>query len=358
MTEMKESRRRSLITLLLVVIAVILTGWALKATKTVTMPLAFAFFSAALVYPVQRWLRHRLPRRVRWLSYGAPMLLIVALYAAAAAGVWLAVEQAANSLSASGETLDQIWKQAQSWIQSQGIPLPENASQDVTSRVSQLAAYALSAFGNLLGFLTLVFFLVFLMLLEAHQWQDKVGTAFCNARRVSAVKVVDAVAVKLRAYLWVRTLVSLIAAVVNGLWLLAMGLDYAYLWAALFFVMNYIPNVGSIVAGVPPALYALFQLGSTRATVLILGLLVLEQITGNFVDPKLQGRQLSLSPLVVLLALIFWGWVWGVAGALLAVPLTIALVIVCMHVPELRPLAILLSEEGDEEKLREESEAE
>jgi AI-2 transport protein TqsA len=165
------------------------------------------------------------------------------------------------------------------------------------------------------------------------------------------------IAGKVRRFLLIRTVLGLISAVIAFVWLTVLGVDFAFVWALLTVLLNYVPNVGSIVAALLPALFALMQHGWLWALAVIAGLAVTEQVIGNYIDPKLQGRNLNVSPLVVLLSVIFWGWVWGVAGAVLAVPLTVTIVVVCAHVPALRPVTLLLSRSADERTLEEQTTA-
>ena len=102
-------------------------------------------------------------------------------------------------------------------------------------------------------------------------------------------------------------------------------------WALLTFALNYIPNLGSIVAVMPPSLMALVQHGPIRGLITLGGLAVIEQVIGNYVDPRMQGRRLQVSPVVVLVALVFWTWMWGVPVALLAVPMTVTLLAAAAH---------------------------
>jgi AI-2 transport protein TqsA len=139
---------------------------------------------------------------------------------------------------------------------------------------------------------------------------------------------------------------------VEGLWIWVLGIDFAFVWGLLFFVLNFVPNIGSIVAAVPPILMAFVQFGPGHALMLAVGLLGIEQFIGNFIDPKIQGRALQVSPAVVLVSIIFWTWAWGVPGAFLAMPITIALMMVFSQVESLQPLAILLSRPGNDEVLK------
>jgi AI-2 transport protein TqsA len=205
--------------------------------------------------------------------------------------------------------------------------------------------------GAAVGGLILILFFVLLMLLEARRWREKIRAALKGSRAAATLDTAATVSEQVRKYLLAQTMVGAITAVLEGLWLWTIGVELAIVWGILFFFLNYIPTLGSILAGLPPALLAVLTLGPAHAMVAIAGIFVIEQIMGNFVDPRLVGRKLSISPLVLLVAVVFWGWVWGVPGALLAVPLTATIVVAFAHVPALRPIALLLSRSASEEEL-------
>ncbi len=193
------------------------------------------------------------------------------------------------------------------------------------------------------------------MLAETPVWRRKSRTAFRGGRARDVIDTVEVVATKVRRYLLALTAVSLISGVLAWLWLLVLGIDFAFVWGLVTFLLNYIPNVGSIVAVLLATLFVLVQEGWLWALIAFLGRLVTEQIIGNYLQPIIEGRILNISPLVVLVAVIFWGWVWGAAGALLAVPLTATIIIVCAHIEPLKPVALLLSHGGDEDAVAEQT---
>lgn len=207
-------------------------------------------------------------------------------------------------------------------------------------------SWVTSGFGYLwllMAMLLLVFFLVLLMLIEAGEWR-KTMTAGLDETRVQTIMATTAKASEqVRRFLVVKTLVSALTGASSGLWLWLLGVDFALLWGIVIFLLNYIPYIGSTIAVVPATVIALLQFGPGWALVTIAGLIVIQQLLGNVVDPRLTGRSLAISPLVVLVSIVFWGWVWGLAGMLIGVLLTATIVIVFDHIPALRPLAILLS---------------
>ena len=131
------------------------------------------------------------------------------------------------------------------------------------------------------------------------------------------------------------------------LWLWLFGLDLLMTWGLLAFLFNFIPAFGSAMTAILPIAYAAFTRDFGTAGLIAARLLVFEQVMGNYVNPKVQGRQVAISPLVILIALLGWGWMWGIAGAVLAVPITIAIMILCAHVDGLRSVALILSDKSD-----------
>ncbi|MFZ4122530.1 MAG: AI-2E family transporter [Caulobacterales bacterium] len=168
--------------------------------------------------------------------------------------------------------------------------------------------------------------------------------------RAQAAKVFTSIRTSMERYLWVQTIASLIITGLTYITLEMIGLDNALLWAFIIFFLNYIPTIGSLVAVALPTVFALVQfdqLGSVAAVAAGVG--VWQFVIGNFIQPRMTGESLNLSTLVVLLALAIWGTIWGIAGAFLAAPLTVMLMIVLAQFPSVRWIAVLLSADGKPE---------
>jgi predicted PurR-regulated permease PerM len=148
-----------------------------------------------------------------------------------------------------------------------------------------------------------------------------------------------------KKYVAVKTLVSLLTGLSVGIMLLVIGVDFPLLWATLAFFLNYVPTIGSLIAAIPTVLLALVQLGTTAAVATAAGYLVINTLLGNVIEPRVMGRSVGLSPLVVFLSLVFWGWVLGPVGMLLSVPLTMVVKIALEGNPQTRALALLLGTE-------------
>lgn len=396
-------------TWLLVAITVILTGWALKAAGAFLVPVVFSFFLALLVAPVDRWVRAKVPRGFGWLGHAAAMGAILAAVLIFVSLIWFAAQQlvtrfpmpteAGNLLPQFGSEVHGGQGAAQGATQgaaeaggsaspgggsaspgggsaSQGGASPGGESGPAAlfaqaremlsgaggSFAARLAGWAsgiatsiLNAAGAVVGAVTLVLFLTFIMLIEGSEWQQKIVSALGPSAREKTLDSVGTIADRLRRYLLARTLLGLVTAALYALWLWIFGVDLLIVWALLAFLMNYIPTLGSLIAGILPVFYAFMQKDPGTAMLVGGGILVIEQVMGNYVDPRVQGNQVSLSSLVVLVTLLVWGWIWGIAGAVLAVPITICVMIICAHVRPLRPFALMLSNATDMDGLNRQS---
>lgn len=215
---------------------------------------------------------------------------------------------------------------------------------------TSLARRIAGAVGTFVGATIIVVFLVLLALSEGPTWRRKLGGLW-PAGDASWQHALDTVSRKLRSFLLVRAAMGLLSAVLYVGWLWLFGLDLLLVWGVITFLLGFVPNLGSVISGVLPALYALVTRDLQTAALVSVGLFAIEQIVGNFLDPRLQGRQIAVSPVVVLVAILLWGWIWGVAGALLAVPVTVAVLVTFAHVPAMRPVALLLSNQATTDDL-------
>ena len=343
--DLDASAARKAMVGLLTVIATILTAWALKWSAVVTMPLAFAFFVAILVHPIERSLAARLPGKLEWLGVACAMLAVVGTLAFAIALISFALAPVLERAPQYADELQRQWESLRAWASGHGLPLPRSPSLEdaLGSNGIQSLVSGLTSAWEVLAFVLLVFFFTLLMLIEASAWRRKTAVALREGQGAAVLQTVPVLARKVRRFLLIRTVLGVVSGVVATAWLWLMGVDFAPFWGVLFFLLNYLPNVGSIIAGIPPTLLAFVQFGFGWALLVSAGLVAMEQVIGNFLDPRLQGRTLNISSLVVLLSVILWGWIWGIPGALIAVPLTVTVVVVCANVAMLRPIAVLLS---------------
>ncbi len=343
-----DRQSRGVLVWLLAPITLILSAAALKLSVAVTLPLAFAYFLTVLVQPLQVWLRHRLPRRLRWLAVPLTMLTVVATLVLAISALSMTLEPVISRGPDYAQRFEDWLHGALGWARAHGIQLPQDGELGGSSlgAVAQKLPTGLNVVGGTLGFALLVFFFTLLMLIEAGIWQRKAEAAL--GRSAEMREAGATIGHKVRWYLLIRSFSGALSGGLIALWLWLIGVDFALLWGVMFFLFNYAPTVGSIVAGVLATVVALLQLGPVWAAVAAFGMIAIDQAIGNFLDPHLQGRTLDISPLVVLVSVIFWGWIWGIPGMLLAVPMTAAMITICEQVPALQPIAILMSGGGDE----------
>ena len=201
-----------------------------------------------------------------------------------------------------------------------------------------------SSFFSFLGNLMWVLLFMIFILAEREAFTRRLVKALGEERAAPVLETLDHVNKAVQEYLGLKTAISLLTGLLVTMVLWMFGIDFALLWGTLVFIMNFIPTIGSIVATIPPIAVTLFQSGSIGKTLLVALLLIAIQVTvGNIIEPKVMGRGLNLSPLVVLLSLIFWGWIWGIPGMLLSVPLTAAIRIAMEQINSTRTVAALIS---------------
>jgi predicted PurR-regulated permease PerM len=193
-----------------------------------------------------------------------------------------------------------------------------------------------------------IIYVVFIFAEQAF-FQDKLKSICKDAGQYEQLKkLLGSISNTMTHYVGLKTLISLLTAVASYFILMFLGIKSPAFWAFLIFALNFIPNIGSLIATVFPALFAVLQFGTLLPAILVLLLVGLVQVlVGNFLEPKFMGNQLNISPLVTILALSFWGVLWGITGMLLSVPITVMMVIIFSQFNATRPLAIILSRDGD-----------
>jgi predicted PurR-regulated permease PerM len=210
--------------------------------------------------------------------------------------------------------------------------------------VARVVGGGTTFFFGFMGDLVLIsFFMVFIML-EMQRFGHRLQLAYGDQRARGILEVMASINLSVQRYLWLKVAVSFIIGVLATLIMAPFGLDFYALLGVLTFLLNFIPYLGAIIATVIPVLLAIMQFESPLTAVWLgVALLTMHQVIGNYVEPLIQGRSLNLSPLVIMLSLAFWGWLWGLLGMVLAVPFTVGIRIALEHVPSMRHYAILMS---------------
>ncbi len=245
--------------------------------------------------------------------------------------------------------VERLLQQAVTFLGLGELPTVDQLRKQVNlgSIAGQLASGAASFLGNVGIILVYVVFL----LVEQSGFSAKVDAVVGDdeARRARVKHIIDRINADIRMYLWVKTLLSIGTGGISYLVMIAVGVEYAEFWAVLIFLLNYIPTFGSILGIVFPLLQTLVQFDEplTPFIIVAVSLGATQLITGNVVEPKMMGKSLSLSPLVILVSLAVWGSIWGVIGMFLSVPITVIAMIVFAQFRVTRPIAIILSSDGD-----------
>ena len=206
-------------------------------------------------------------------------------------------------------------------------------------------------FYSILNFLTRfitqlisVFLFLLFILLGRGEMINKLKTGFSASTSEKFIKIYENITNQVQKYLGIKTLISFMTSLVVMGVLLLFGVDFILVWGILTFLFNFIPNIGSIVASLLPLLFAMIQF-ENPILVLWLGicLVVVQFFFGNILEPKIMGERINLSTLVILFALLFWGYIWGIPGLFLAVPMTVIIKIIFENIDQLKPIAVLIS---------------
>ncbi len=228
--------------------------------------------------------------------------------------------------------------------QSMGIHFDANMIPNITN----IAANIGSSVAGLLASTGMIIVYMIFLFIEQSTFNQKFSALFPNKTKYKKVKyIIDSIDENMKKYLFMKTLLSGITGVLSYFWLHFIGVEFAGIWAFIVFITSYIPTIGAIVACGLPILYSLVTAPSLHQPILTaLGLIALQIIFGNILEPKLTGKTLNLSTLAILINLVFWGVIWGIAGMFFSVPLLVAIFIITAQFDSTRWIAILLSADG------------
>ncbi len=216
---------------------------------------------------------------------------------------------------------------------------------------SSITKYLFRGISSTVSFLFgsfLVLFLTFFILNDQQMLKRKLIRAFSRSKEKAGTEILEEINQQIQGFLLVKFGTSFALAIIFTIGLLIIGVNYAYIWGPLAGVLNLIPYVGPILGAIPPLIVAGVQFKAVAPVMWVLILfLVFQNLEGNIITPKLMGDKLNLSPLAVLVSVMFWTWLWGALGIILAVPITASVKVICDHVEALQPIGILLGGKGD-----------
>ena len=365
------------------VIATVAIGFFLNQGAKILAPFAMAIFVWLVMEGFSRVITKNFPKVHGWLTYVIAVTIVVASIIVFVGVIRGAVEEFVDKSADYERHINDIIKNVYTQLNLLAPPeaglaapvdgsapvaaaatqeiaaaQPPTVAQLLSSNATSLAQLSGNTVSGLVGDMVLVFIYVAFLILTAGSFSNKLDRIFVRSSdRERARLIGKEVRRAMEQYLWVQTVLSIIATSLTYVTLLAIGLDNALFWAFVIFVLNYIPTIGSIIATVLPSLFAIVQpLASWPGwmpddsllcgAIVFLGVSVWQFLIGNFIAPRMQANSLNLSALVVLLSLAVWGALWGPVGMFLSAPLTVMVMIVLAQIPGARWIAVLLSANG------------
>ncbi len=314
------------------------------AAQSIVTPLLLALTLSIAFQPVaERITRRGWPPVVNALLVTMGVLLMVAV---AGALLYLAADQLAGSQEAYAARIKSMQEDLGTWLTDHGMRSSGRTVRrfDVAQPIENMVQSTVMAAGSMVSTLFLVLLITAFIQIEASVYRRKL------IRALGGPKPVRSIADGLRdvqRYLAVKLVISLANGVFLGLWCWVWGVDSPLLWGVLAFALNFIPIIGSIIAAIPPILFGLLTGGWPMAAGVAAGYLLVNLVVDNIIEPRIMGQKLGLSPLVILVAMLIWGFVLGPVGALLSVPLTMTAKIMFEHDRDLRRVAMLMSNSSD-----------
>ena len=329
---------------ILIFAALVIIVAGIKAAEALVVPLLLSIFISIVAAGPMRFMQnHGLP------TWAALIIILLILLGALSLVAGLVI-RSVNSLATEWPTYEAVILEWVAYTLDLLRPYGIDISMDVVreqldpSTALAMAGNLARGLGSALSNGLFIMLTVGFILMEGAGFPEKLRAVLQYPDRdlPHFFRIVDTV----NHYMGIKTLISLITGLLAFTLTAALGIDFPVLWGLLAFLLNFVPTIGSIIAGIPPVLVAFIQLGPWPAVIAAGGYLTLNLVMGNLVEPRYMGRGLGLSVLVVFLSLIFWGWVLGPVGMLLSVPLTMAAKIALEANPGTRHIAVLLGPAG------------
>jgi predicted PurR-regulated permease PerM len=329
--------------ILMIIAAFVVVAAGMSAAKAIIVPFLLAAFISIISLPPLFWLQKR--RVPTWLALLIIMLVILSFLVLIAGLVGSSVNDFSSNVPSYEARLKVQTDAVVDWLERIGVDTARLELDEVFNYAA-IMKFVAGLLNELAGVMTnsfLILLAVIFMLLEASSIPAKLRAAFRDPE-TSLGHLKDFIGTVNR-YMFIKTYTSFFTGALVAVFLAIMGIDYPLLWGLLTFLLNFIPTIGSIIAAVPPILLTIVQLGLGQALAVTIGYVVINMVIGNIIEPRLMGRGLGLSTLVVFLSLIFWGWILGPVGMLLSIPLTMTVKIALDSSADTRWIAVLLGSE-------------
>jgi predicted PurR-regulated permease PerM len=326
--------------------ALVIVIAGLMAARGIMIPFLLAAFIALLCAPLLAWLKNK------GMNSAVALILVIGgmITALSALGVLIG-----NSISSFSSQVSQyeaglrgVAANLGTWLQNHNIDVTQEELGQIlkpSAVIGQISAVLMGLSGLISNGL-IVILLVAFMLLEANILPKKI-----EAINSEIMSTLSGFTNDINRYIALKSMISLATGIIVTVMLLVIGVDYALLWGVFAFLLNFVPNIGSLIAAIPPILLALIQLSPIHALFVAGGYLVINMLIGNIIEPRIMGQGLGLSTLVIFVSLLFWGWVLGPVGMLLSVPLTMMIKVALQSQPQTEWIAILLGSEAPKKSI-------
>ena len=324
--------------------ALVIVIAGMKYAAPLLVPFLLAFFIAVISFPLMSLLQQKgLPKS---LSLTLVMLLVVSVGIGLTFLIGSSITDFTRTLPEYQQRISAEWGELIHWLNSHGISFADSIREvaDPAAAVGLVSAI-LKGFGGVLTNSFLIILTVVFLLIEAAGFTQKflsLNNAGVESSKHDGEEFAQVFVDKLRSYMSMKTIISMATGVIIGLAMWLIGVDYPVLWGVLAFMLNFVPNIGSIIAAVPAVILTLVQLGLPSALLVAAVYMAVNVLIGSIIEPKYMGKGLGLSTLVVFVSLVLWGWVLGPVGMLLSVPLTITVKLALDSKPETQWLGHLL----------------
>lgn len=318
----------------------------LRAAGPILVPVLFSAFLSVLALPPINWLQSK--RVPDWLAVTIVFVGVIGSFVLISMLIGNSIASFSENLPEYEARLVELTAGWFVWLEAQGIEVSTDAliAQIDAGQAADLAGSMVAAIGSLLSNTVFVLLTTAFILAEAAGFPRKLKAALGHGD----VQHFGSITRDIQEYLSIKTNISLGTGLLAGILCWAIGIDYAVLWGLIAFLLHYIPNFGSLIASIPPLLLGFVQFGWEGTLAVMIGYVIINTIMGNIIEPRVTGKRLGLSSLVVFLSLVFWGWVWGPLGMFLSVPLTMLVKILLENSDDLRWVAVLLGSGAEMEE--------
>lgn len=315
--------------------------------------LLFPFLVALLIYFLIRAIRRLIDRNKiikdnvpSWIKNSLASLFIFSLIGFTAEMLMVNGQNLLNSFINYQPNIDKILVQLNEFL---GVNITQKIGESLKNiNLERFINPLINSVTGFMGSFMMVLFYLLFLFIEESNFKKKLHLVFSKPDKFDQTKhLLVNIEHSITHYIGLKTFISFISSLVCFIIFISFGIDSPILWAFVVFIMNFIPIIGPLLAVLLPTFFAMIQLGEIATPLIMMFILGITQtLIGNILEPKLMGNSLNISPLIALLALSFWGAIWGVAGMLVSVPITVILIILLAHFPKTKSVAILLSNNG------------